>query len=620
MIKKKIVQKKPVNEIPVSFSVLVGKAFMISKFGSGVKTELFLSHSPDGINFEIEKKDTKILDLKKKKENISKCSGFNLTKIGSFFVMTYFKKTKNRNTFVVAKSKNLRTFNQVVEMDGGDASKAVIHYDKVTKQYYVYRDGLFFRFQTSKKLSQWPDPVMFATSRQGMFDSGKISILGSYDSPRGPMIVYDALVKSEDKILAQVGAILFEPNSGRKIIWRSEEPLWQGVIEFSGKKQNLEPLGFVEINEKFFFYWLSATGQLIVSSVKALFKDVGQPRPKILEKYYGNPIIEPRMHEAWEGEGTFNPGAFQDEDGAVHLFYRAIGRDGISRVGYARSLDGRHVDKRLSYPIFEPSFGYGIPDSTSLEPRRYFPSYYTSGGGWSGAEDPRIVRIGDRIYMTYVAFEGWNSVRIALTSISVQDFKKGLWKWKKPILISPPDKVNKNWLLFPEKINGKFAILHSIVPEIMVEYVDDLDQMDVIKSSRKEGPQPGREYFWDNRLRGAGPPPVKTDIGWLLLYHATDKYDPGKYKLGAMILDPDDPTKVLYRSNHPILSPDMHYENNGKPGVVYASGATIKNKNLFVYYGGADRVVCVAQTPLKKFLNYMTTGKPRDYELEEVVK
>jgi predicted GH43/DUF377 family glycosyl hydrolase len=94
-----------------------------------------------------------------------------------------------------------------------------------------------------------------------------------------------------------------------------------------------------------------------------------------------------------------------------------------------------------------------MPDvKKAIGPIYYCPAYYTSGGGWGGSEDPRVVRIDEHIYMIYVAFEGWNSIRIALTSISVDDFKKGNWNWKKPILLSPVGEMHKNWVMFPEKI------------------------------------------------------------------------------------------------------------------------------------------------------------------------
>ncbi len=326
-----------------------------------------------------------------------------------------------------------------------------------------------------------------------------------------------------------------------------------------------------------------------------------------LRRHSSNPVISPLAIREWELGGTFNPAAFQDDEGRVHLLYRAIGADGISRVGHASSRDGLHFDDRSMYPVYEPLPGYGMPDPTMVTgPKTYNPAYYTSGGGWGGSEDPRTVMIGGKVYMTYVAFEGWNSVRIGLTSIGLDNFKKKRWNWRRPTLISPPGQVAKNWLIFPERINGKFAILHSIVPEIAIEYIDSLDNVtNYIDSARRHGPQPGRKDFWDNSIRGAGPPPIRTDKGWLLLYHAIDKADPGKYKIGAMILDINDPTKILYRSPQPILTPEAHYENDGKPGVVYASGAVIIGNNLMVYYGGGDRHVCIAETPLHELLDWL---------------
>ncbi len=121
------------------------------------------------------------------------------------------------------------------------------------------------------------------------------------------------------------------------------------------------------------------------------------------------------------------------------------------------------------------------------------------------------------------------------------------------------------------------------------------------------GPQPGRAEYWDTSMRGAGAPPIKTDRGWLLLYHAMDKRDPNRYKLGAMLLDLTDPTRILYRSPSPILEPEMPYENDGKPGVVYASGTAVIEGILYVYYGGGDKHVCVAETNLRALLDWLTT-------------
>ena len=326
-----------------------------------------------------------------------------------------------------------------------------------------------------------------------------------------------------------------------------------------------------------------------------------------LSRHQNNPVLSPSPFREWEACGTFNPAAFTDDEGKVHLLYRAVGADGLSRIGYASSPDGRNFSDRSTYPVFAPVIGYDMPDpKNASSPKTYDPSIYTSGGGWGGSEDPRTVRIGNRVYMSYVAFEGWNSVRIALTSIGLDDLKKKRWKWKRTQFLSRADQVAKNWLIFPEKINGKFAIIHSIVPNVAIEYVDDLDNIrKPISSPRPLGVQPGRKNFWDNKIRGSGPPPIRTDCGWLLLYHAIDDREPMRYKVGAMILDVNDPTRILYRSPQPILAPDAHYENDGKPGIVYASGAVIIGENLVVYYGGGDKHVCIAETPLKQLLDWM---------------
>lgn len=347
---------------------------------------------------------------------------------------------------------------------------------------------------------------------------------------------------------------------------------------------------------------------ITLAKIALILKKKNDLRPHYkLNRHSNNPILSPQQIRQWEHGGTFNPAAILDDTGAVHLLYRAVGADGISRVGHARARDGRNIDQRSIYPVFEPYPGYGMPDPNKVSgPKEYNPQFYTSGGGWGGLEDPRAVLINGRVYVTYTAFEGWDSVRIGLTSILLEDLKKGWWNWKKPRLISDPKQTNKNWLIFPEKINGKFAIIHSIAPKILIEFVDNLDNIPKpIVSSGQRGPQIGRKDYWDSKLRGGGPPPIKTDIGWLLLYHAQDLREPHKYKLGAMILDHNDPTKILYRSPQPILEPDAHYENDGKPGVVYASGAVVIGDNLMVYYGGGDKHVCIAETPLKALLDWM---------------
>jgi len=329
-----------------------------------------------------------------------------------------------------------------------------------------------------------------------------------------------------------------------------------------------------------------------------------KPKSKIkksirLIKSNNNPIISPSFY-SWETRATFNPAAVRS-DGKIYLLYRAIGDDDSSVLGYASSYDGLHIGERPTYSVYKRYKCHADYNNLSID--------YISGGGWSGGcEDPRLSLIDDTLYMLYTAFDGWGSVRIALTSILFQDFKKKKWNWKKEVLISPKGEVHKNWVLFPEKINGKYAIMHSISPDILVDYFDDLRELDgkkIIESVHQNHPK------WQLRekgIRGIGPTPIKTELGWLVLYHITEE---GKYKLKAMILDKKDPTRILYRSINPILEPEEDYENHGiASGVVYSCGAVVHNEELFVYYGGADKYVCVASMLLKELLEDLKQNKP----------
>ncbi len=335
---------------------------------------------------------------------------------------------------------------------------------------------------------------------------------------------------------------------------------------------------------------------------KAAAKAVPKAEPvTALKRHEKNPIIQPEASRRWESKAAFNPAAAYLA-GKVHLLYRAIGDDDVSVLGYASSRNGRDIDDRSEEPAYVAGGLAASEESRASTP----PVPYGSGGGWNGGcEDPRLTFIGKDAYLLFTAFDGWGSIRIGMTSIAADDFLNKRWNWRPRALISPPGEIHKNWVLFPEKIGGKFAILHSISPRIQISYLDRLKDLKgeekIIRSQYEKAP---RGRAWDSWVRGAGPPPIKTKDGWLLLYHAMDDRDPDRYKLGAMLLDKKDPMKVLARSKKPILAPDECYENEGfKSGVVYCCGAVVKDGRLIVYYGGADRVVCAAETPLEEFLD-----------------
>jgi predicted GH43/DUF377 family glycosyl hydrolase len=322
-----------------------------------------------------------------------------------------------------------------------------------------------------------------------------------------------------------------------------------------------------------------------------------------LRRFDNNPILVPRPEHGWESHFVFNAAAVQLGDG-VHLVYRAIGDDGISRLGHAAGFDGRHFSHRNGSPVFE--FG---PQARPPQRVGHELPPLASGGSWHGTEDPRLTRVGDRIYMTYTDFGGWDSPpAVALTWISVDDFLAGRWHWAPARTISPPGEVHKNWVVFPALFGGRYAILHSLKPSVQIAYLDSLDDIgpDGIRSPHFDA---ARSLSWDNWVRGVGAPPLETPAGWLVIYHAMDRRDPDRYKLGAMLLDRDDPARVIGRLPYPLLEPNARYENEGfKVGVVYNCGAVISGEDLVVYYGGADAVVCGASVNLERLLAALQPG------------
>jgi predicted GH43/DUF377 family glycosyl hydrolase len=216
--------------------------------------------------------------------------------------------------------------------------------------------------------------------------------------------------------------------------------------------------------------------------------------------------------------------------------------------------------------------------------------------------------------MTFNMFNGWESMRVAVTSIEEKDLMQKKWNWSRSTYLSRPGDRQKNWVLFPEKINGKFALFHNLdrgdSSRVHIAFVNELNMYKT--PTQAEAPDvhtlPDHIVAWHNRTRSASAPPIKTKDGWLLFYHAMDKDDPNRYKVGALLLDLKDPTKVLYRATHPILAPDEWYENDYKPGVVYASGVVIKDGVLFMYYGGGDKRIAVAYADLEEFLHKLKIG------------
>lgn len=304
-----------------------------------------------------------------------------------------------------------------------------------------------------------------------------------------------------------------------------------------------------------------------------------------LTRFAGNPIITPTKKHGWESKCTFNPAAIC-LGGKVHIVYRAVSDDDTSVLGYAASRDGLHIDYRSPDPVYLPR--------ESFEKK-------SPGGGNSGCEDPRLTKINDKIYMCYTAFDG-NIPRVALTRISAKDFLRRKWNWSKPVLISPSDLNDKNAHIFPEKVGGKYLIVHRVGYDIDYSYSDTLDFKGETFLEEQRWIYT-RKGWWDSRKIGAAAPAIKTKEGWIMLYHGISE-DDNAYRVGAVLLDLKNPTKILGRTVNPILEPGTFYEKGGFiSNVVFPCGNVVLGNKIFVYYGGADKVVGVATIEVKKLLN-----------------
>jgi predicted GH43/DUF377 family glycosyl hydrolase len=286
-----------------------------------------------------------------------------------------------------------------------------------------------------------------------------------------------------------------------------------------------------------------------------------------LQRYTGNPILKPRAEHTWEAKAVFN-GAAVYHNRLFHMLYRAVATNLVSTIGYAVSQDGFDW-LRLDRPVLEPANEFET----------------------KGVEDPRITRIDDTFYMTYTAYSE-RGMRVSLAASS------NLIAWEQLGIILP-DEDNKDAVLFPEQLGGCYILLHRRPPDIWIACSNDLlhwtDHRVIMR------PRPGT---WEALKIGAAGPPVKTDHGWLLIYHGVD--EDHVYRLGVALLDLYDPTVVLKRQEAPILEPEEEWERHGDvSNVVFSCGQVMRDDVLYVYYGGADTAIGVATADMKQVLVFL---------------
>jgi len=395
-----------------------------------------------------------------------------------------------------------------------------------------------------------------------------------------------------------IEALLLELNDPTKIIGRTEGPILvpEENYELSGYIGNvIFPSGALIDKDRLSIYYGAVDTTVCVAyvSLSDLLKtmDLNIDTDWKFKRYASNPIISPKEGNKWEAKATFNPSALNLGD-KVHIVYRTLADDNTSFIGYASSKDGFHIDERLETPIYSPREDFEMKKVPN---------------GNSGCEDPRLTKIGNNIYICYTAYDGINPPKVAISTISERDFVDHKFNWSKPFIITPEGLDDKDACIFPEKFEDGFFVLHRVNNEICGDYLESLDfsTNKVDKCIRIIGP---RTNTWDGNKVGITSTPIKTKYGWLLLYHGVSKSH-GTYRVGALLLDLKDPAIVLSRTSDPIFSPQEDYEKIGiVNNVVFPCGMVVRGEELFIYYGGADKVVGVATLKLSNLVDSLVNG------------
>ena len=295
----------------------------------------------------------------------------------------------------------------------------------------------------------------------------------------------------------------------------------------------------------------------------------------LLHRWEGNPAITIE-DVPFRANTVFNGTPMVTENG-VFLLLRVEGQQGYSFFALARSSDGLR---------------FKLDEKPVMMPAKSGPyAKYES----KGIEDPRATVVDGTCYIMYTAVGQWGPrIAIARTEDYVNYERMGI--------VSEPG--NKDGVLFPRKIDGRYARLDRPIGigrgSIWLSYSPDLlnwGDSEVVISPRAG--------YWDDFRIGASVPPIETEKGWLEIYHGVKMTSAGPiYRMGTVLLDLDDPSKVIKRSAMPILSPREDYERIGDVyNVCFGCGAVVDEKgSMMVYYGAADTSICVALCSMEELL------------------
>jgi predicted GH43/DUF377 family glycosyl hydrolase len=329
-----------------------------------------------------------------------------------------------------------------------------------------------------------------------------------------------------------------------------------------------------------------------------------------------NPIVQPGLYE-WRMATVFNPGVIY-EDGKFFMYERTAGglRPFHCYIGMLESEDGVHFRHVKDAPVFTPEM---------------------AGSRYGSVQDPRVVRIDDTYYMTY-AFRpyawDYHPTGLGVPEWSAPDFlgfsgkpednqsrsgiavSKDRVHWQHLCWATPLELDDRDVVLFPEKSGGRFAVLRRPLQYVGPEYDTDKPAIWIcfsedLKSWSKPELIAKPENQWENNRIGAATPPIRTKSGWLVLYHGVETQHPPTrrviYRLGAMILDLDDPRKVVARTRNFIMQPEAYYERFGLyiPNVIFPTGSVVQDGLLHLYYGVCDTAIALATVPLDELLEHV---------------
>ncbi len=346
----------------------------------------------------------------------------------------------------------------------------------------------------------------------------------------------------------------------------------------------------------------------------------------MLKRHFEKLLLQPEDVSPSTGDfeviGVFNPGAIEVNEGVV-LLVRVVERPCERRAGFTplpRWEDGGGVVDWVADDELEPLDSRVVRGRSDGLLRLTFTSHLQvlrSVDGRSvvgqgvrllpetvceefGIEDPRITRIDNRFYITFVCVSRHGA---ATALASTDDFVA----FQRHGVIFCPE--NKDVVLFPEQINGHYAALHRPTtaqafcrPEMWFAQSADLMHWGTHR------PLAGARAEWESDRVGAGPPPIRTERGWLEIFHACRRSDVvgqvGTYSAGAMLLDLENPSRVIARSTEPILMPTAEFEQQGfVPNVVFPTGIISRGDMLQIFYGAADTYTGVAELSLTELLD-----------------